>query len=77
MNAITARFALFIAGFAVFSGMGTAHSATFAYIPNNGSNNVSVIDTATNAVFATVAVGANPIGSAVNSQGTFAYVANE
>jgi len=55
---------------------GLAHAAPFAYISNYNSNNVSVIDTATNTVAATVAVGANPFGVAVNPAGTFAYVAN-
>jgi YVTN family beta-propeller protein len=40
-------------------------------------NSVSVINTATNTVTATVAVGNNPGGIAVNPAGTFAYVANE
>jgi len=38
---------------------------------------VSVIDTATNTVVATVAVGTNPIGVAITPNGSFAYVANE
>ena len=37
-----------------------AHAAPFAYITNQTSNNVSVIDTASNTVTATVAVGTNP-----------------
>ena len=49
----------------------------FAYITNQGSNNVSVIDTATNTVVATVAVGNQPFGVAVNSAGTRAYVTNQ
>src|SRR5436189_4378927 len=43
----------------------TLAPAVVAYIPNSGSNNVSVIDTANNAVIATVAVGNSPIGVAV------------
>jgi YVTN family beta-propeller protein len=35
-------------------GMGVAYAAPLAYIPNNFSNDVSVVDTATNAVVATV-----------------------
>src|SRR6266404_8957511 len=46
------------------------------YVPNSASNNVSVIDTSTNTVVATVSVGANPQGVAVNPAGTRAYVAN-
>jgi YVTN family beta-propeller protein len=54
-----------------------AHATPFAYITNNSSNNVSVIDTANNAVVATVAVGANPTGVAVHPAGTRVYVANQ
>jgi len=58
-------------------GMGAAvHAAPFAYISNAGSNTVSVINIATNAVVATVPVGAFPAGVAVNPAGAFAYVAN-
>ena len=53
-----------------------AVAAPFAYIPNSATNNVSVIDTATNTVTATVGVGFGPYGVAVNPAGTFAYVAN-
>ena len=42
-----------------------------------GSNTVSVIDTATNNVTATVPVGDYPLGVAVNLEGTKVYVANE
>ena len=48
----------------------------FAYITNQNSNNVSVIDIATNTVVTTVAVGINPEGVAVNPAGTPAYVTN-
>jgi YVTN family beta-propeller protein len=58
-------------------------AAPFAYITNSGSNNVSVIDTATNTVIATVSVeshpsgvGAWPAGVAVTPDGTKVYVAN-
>src|SRR6266853_1562919 len=55
----------------------TAHATPFAYITNNGSNNVSVIDTASNTVTATVAVGPYPTGVAVNPAGTRVYVTNQ
>jgi YVTN family beta-propeller protein len=54
-------------------GMGAAYAAPFAYISNFASNTVSVIDTATNTVVATVPV-SFPFGVAVNPAGTFAYV---
>ena len=53
---------------------GTAHAAPFAYITNRGNNTVSVIDTATNTVVATVAVGSEPAGVAVNRASTRVYV---
>ena len=46
------------------------------YITNDGSGNVSVIDTATNTVTATIAVGVNPFGLAVTPDGSTVYVAN-
>ena len=55
---------------------GFAAAAPFAYIPNGGSNNVSVIDTATNTVVSTIAVGSGPIGVTVNATGTRVYVSN-
>jgi len=54
-----------------------AGAAPFAYIPNCGSNNVSVIDTATNTVTTTVPVGSTPWGVAVAPDGTKVYVTNE
>ena len=47
-----------------------------AYITNSGSDNVSVIDTVTNKVIATVNVGFGPIGVAVNPVKNEAYVTN-
>lgn len=63
----------------VLSALGTsipASAAPFAYIPNFESNNVSVIDTATNKLTATVAVGFAPRAAVVNPAGTRVYVAN-
>jgi YVTN family beta-propeller protein len=53
-----------------------AEAAPFAYVANESSNTVSVIDTATNAVVATVTVGGLPLGVAVTPDGKHAYVAN-
>jgi YVTN family beta-propeller protein len=47
-----------------------------AYVTNRDSNTVSVIDTATNTVTATIPVGGGPIGVAVTSDGSKVYVAN-
>ena len=56
------------------------HAAPFAYIPNSGSNTVTVIDTVTTppSVVATVPVGTNPRGvaSVVKTSETFTYVTN-
>ncbi|MCB1905249.1 MAG: beta-propeller fold lactonase family protein, partial [Gammaproteobacteria bacterium] len=49
---------------------------TRVYVANNGTNSVSVIDTATNTVADTVAVGDRPYGVAVNPAGTRVYVTN-
>jgi YVTN family beta-propeller protein len=62
---------------AVALGARPAEAAPFAYVANFGSNTVSVIDTATNKVAATVPVGTNPTGVAVNPNGQLAYVANQ
>ena len=53
-------------------------AGTRVYVANNGngSNSVSVIDTATNTVIATVPVGTWPRGVSVNPAGTRVYVAN-
>jgi YVTN family beta-propeller protein len=51
-------------------------ASPFAYISNSGDNSVSVIDTKTNSVAATVSVGTKPYGVAVHPEGTVAYIAN-
>ena len=53
-----------------------AQAQSVAYITNSGSNKVSVIDTATQTVIATVAVVDGPGGVAVKPDGAFVYVAN-
>jgi YVTN family beta-propeller protein len=53
-----------------------ADAAPFAYVPNRGGSNLSVIDIPTNIVVATVAVGTSPTGVAVNPVGARAYVTN-
>lgn len=61
------------AGLAIACGV---HAAPFAFITNCGSNDVSVIDIATDRVVATVPVGACPYGVAVTRGGAHAYVTN-
>ena len=52
-------------------------ASPFAYITNSGNSTVSVIDTATNNVTATVDnIGTNPFGVAVSPDGSKVYAAN-
>jgi YVTN family beta-propeller protein len=63
--------------FAVAGVLGSTETlAQNAYITNNQSNSVSVIDTPTNEVTATVSVGAGPWGVAVSPDGRKVYTAN-
>ena len=50
------------------------HAQTVAYVTNDGSNTVSVINTSTNTVTTTIPVGSNPAGVVVSPDGTRAYV---
>ena len=54
-----------------------AASSPVAYVTNNGSNTVSVVDTGTNTVTGSITVGTSPQAVAVNTAGTTAYVANQ
>lgn len=54
----------------------TATAAPFAYVANSASDTVSVIDTATNSVVTTIAVGDNPAAVAITPDGSKAYVTN-
>ena len=60
--------------FSCFSG--DANAAPLAFITNYGDGTVSVIDTAIDAVVATLGTGAGPAGVAVSPSGTKAYVVN-
>jgi YVTN family beta-propeller protein len=53
-----------------------AEAAPFAYVTNKRDNTVSIIDTVTNTVAATVAMAIDPEGVAVSRDGKFVYVAN-
>ena len=48
--------------------------ATRAYVTNQGANSVSVIDTASNRVAATIPVGASPSAIAVTPNGEWLYI---
>lgn len=52
-----------------------SEAAPFAYVANL-ADGISVVDTATNEVVATVGVGAGPQGVAITPNGAFAYVTN-
>jgi YVTN family beta-propeller protein len=65
-----------LALFLVVFGASAALAQTRGYVTNTVDNTVSVIDTATNMVVATVPVGVGPRGVAINPNGAFAYVAN-
>ncbi|PFY28605.1 PQQ-dependent protein, partial [Bacillus toyonensis] len=51
-------------------------SGQFAYVANLGSNNVSVINTVSNTVVATIPVGLSPRNVAITPNAQFAYVVN-
>ena len=70
----TAALALSFAALAVGK---TAGAAPLGYIVNHGDGTVSVLDTATNLVVATVTVGSEPMGAAVVPNGARAYVTNQ
>ncbi|MCI0597968.1 MAG: beta-propeller fold lactonase family protein [Beijerinckiaceae bacterium] len=54
-----------------------AEAAPFVYVTNRIANSVSVIDTATNRVVATVPLaGKGPSWAAVTPDGKFVYVSN-
>jgi YVTN family beta-propeller protein len=62
---------------AVLSLLGSGQTlAQNAYITNEFSNSVSVIETATNTVIATIPAGSFPEGVAVTPDGSKVYVAN-
>src|SRR6266849_547374 len=53
-----------------------AQAQTHAYVANSASSSVSVIDTASKTVVATVGVGTSPTRVAITPDGTRAYVTN-
>lgn len=69
-------FKTFLPLFLLMFSVSSLRAQTVAYVTNSGSNNVSVIDTSTNTVTATIAVGNVPQGVAISPDGTRAYVPN-
>jgi YVTN family beta-propeller protein len=51
-------------------------SKPLAYVPNYGDDTLSVIDTGSNTIKATIPVGTNPGGAAVSPAGNYVYVTN-
>lgn len=62
--------------FACAFGFSVANAQSFGYVANSGSSSVSVIDTVSNTVVATIPVGSSPQGVAITPNGAFVYVAN-
>ena len=54
-----------------------AGAAPLAYVPNEGSSTVSVIDTASDAVVGEIATGGKPRGFVVGADGTTGFVAEQ
>jgi YVTN family beta-propeller protein len=77
MKSIRRFSVLVILGFLLQAGLPLSLcAAPFAYITNAADDTVSIIDTATNTVTATVPVGLSPYGVAVSSDGARVFVAN-
>ena len=75
MNLRISRLRLAIMAFAVSCLFGSAQSlAQNAYITNNDSNSVSVINTATNTVIARIPIGYGPFGVSVSPDGGRVYI---
>jgi YVTN family beta-propeller protein len=68
--------AVVLVGAALFGAATAVPAAPYAYIANSGSASVSVIDTASDQVVATIPVGAAPWGVAVGPGGERVYVTN-
>lgn len=59
------------------AGATSARAAPFAYVPNEGSGTLSVIDIASDQVVADIAVGKKPRGTAITPDGRLAYVSDQ
>jgi YVTN family beta-propeller protein len=58
------------------SGLAVAPDGGHVYVTNQGSDDVTVIETATNTVISRIPVGTGPFGVAVSPDGGHVYVAN-
>jgi len=52
-------------------------AAPFAYVPNEGSGTISIIDTQTDAVAGEIAIGGKPRGIAISPDGKRLYVSEQ
>src|SRR5512137_423405 len=66
-----------LAAFAPFLFAAAASAAPTAYVPNEGSSDISVIDTATDKVTATLKFGQKPRGIAISADGTRLYLSDQ
>ena len=57
-------------------GIAITPDGNYAYVTNESSGTVSVIEISTNTVTATVTVGSSPVGIAITPDGNYAYVTN-
>jgi len=78
IRALVAALAVVVSALVMVVGAAPASAVTVtrAYVANQASDTVSVIDTATNTVVATIVVGNDPYDVAVSPAGTRAFVTN-
>ncbi|MCZ2134898.1 MAG: hypothetical protein LC098_05645 [Burkholderiales bacterium] len=79
LRASRARIQRFVAGVAATAFAATLLSvdaAVLAYVPSHTGSSVTVVDTASNALLTSIAVGSAPIGVAASPDGRFVYVAS-
>src|SRR6266545_3171371 len=58
-------------------GVVAAKAAPFAYVSNEGSSSVSIIDTATDKVVSTMKIGQKPRGIAISPDGKRLYISDQ
>ncbi len=61
----------------ILAGLAITSDGARVYVTNQVDHTVSVIDTATNTVIATIPVGLFPVGIAITSDGARAYVTDQ
>ncbi|WP_374563987.1 cytochrome b/b6 domain-containing protein [Ideonella sp.] len=66
-----------LAGGLALVAVGSVQAAPFAYVPNEGSGSLSVIDIASDQVVAEIMVGKKPRGTVVTPDGRYAYVSDQ